>query len=49
MTDIRQVAKDRGRSLPWIAQNVFGISRQWLYQKIDADNFTPAERGLLPK
>lgn len=44
MTDIKQAAKDRGRSLPWIAANVFGVSRQRLYQKIDTDNFTPQER-----
>lgn len=47
MTDIRKLAKQNGRSLPWIARERFGITRQRLYQKIDADDFTPEQRETL--
>ena len=47
MVDIRKLAKQNGCSLPWIAANVFGITRQGLYYKIDTDTFTADERVAL--
>lgn len=49
MANIRKLAKDNGCSLPWIARNEFGRTRQWLYGKIDADNFSMDERLRLVK
>ena len=47
MIDVRKLAKENGCSLPWIATNVFEITRQGLYYKIDHDIFTGDERILL--
>lgn len=47
MRDLKKLARENGKSLPWIAEKKFGISRQGLYHKIRHDLFTDEDRELL--